>query len=111
MVKVHSPVPGINKRIAGVSFVNGTADVDPGNIAALRYFQRHGYRIDSGQHEQSGEPDADGELDLEEMSVPELRAYAKAHNIDVKGFNSKADIRNAIEVALTADQDKDGDPA
>lgn len=115
MVKVHTPVLGVNKIIAGIPFSNGTGEVDPKNISALRYFQRHGYKIDSGKAKQTGEgtevlnsnlaPDGTGGgVGLAELSVPELRSYAKAHNINVKGHQSKVGIRNAIEVALTADR-------
>lgn len=112
MVKVHTPVPGVNKVIAGIPFTNGVGEVASDNSLVLRYFQRHGYKIDSGSAKQEGTSgEKTGEVGLNEMSVPELRAFAKAHEIDIKGLQSKADIRAAIVDAKSAEMSAETDRA
>lgn len=51
------------------------------------------------------EQNAEGVIDWDTMTVPELEAYAEAHGIDLTGIKRKADIIAAIEgaTAPTAD--------
>lgn len=37
---------------------------------------------------------------LDEMTVPELKAYAKEHDVDISGKDKKAEILEAIEAAV-----------
>jgi hypothetical protein len=47
-VNVSAPVEGFAGEVAGVTFVDGTAEVDTSQASALAYFRRHGYTVSDG---------------------------------------------------------------
>jgi hypothetical protein len=44
---ITAPDPGFSGTRAGVVFRDGVAEVDSDNAAALAYFARHGYPVDT----------------------------------------------------------------
>lgn len=47
MAHIQTPVEGFTGKVAGVSFADGVGTTD--DPAALAYFERHGYTIDSAK--------------------------------------------------------------
>ncbi len=59
MVSVHAPVDGFNGSSAGHTFVDGVAEVDEGDTAALCYFADAGYGIGGPATPADAEPQPD----------------------------------------------------
>ena len=70
--------------------------------------------VEGGNNADDGEADKDGENEggenlfdaeeLAEMSIPELRGFAKEREINLEGLTRKADILEAISKALGGSQ-------
>lgn len=90
MAKITSPVEGFSGEVVGVHFVKGTAEPDVVTESALSYFRRHGYTIDDGEPVDPNPPYPEGEPS-ESWDVPQLKAYADAHEIEVKGDKRRKD--------------------
>lgn len=96
---VNTPVKGFTGVVVGVSFVDGTADVD--NEAALAYFHRHGYEVIYAPAEAKtveipeGAPSTDWKAD-------QLKAYAEKHDVDLGSAKAKPEIVKTIEEAAAA---------
>lgn len=81
-VTVRTPVEGYCGEVAGVSFVDGAAEVDEDH-RSLAYFGRHGYTIeteaDSGDDEAAPDGDdadqADGGDDVPSGSIADVLAW------------------------------------
>jgi hypothetical protein len=102
MAKITSPVPGFSGEVVGVYFVKGTAEPDAVSESALSYFRRHGYTIDDGEPVDPNPPHPEGDPD-ESWSVAQLKAYAEAHEIEIKGDARRRDpYLNAIAAAKAA---------
>lgn len=88
-IHVHHPKPDytgpatINGRT--LHFVDGHAKAEGVNLAA---FRRAGYTLVN-----------EGIIDLEKLTVEELRGYATTHDIDISGAKRKADIINILAAA------------
>jgi hypothetical protein len=55
---VRTPVPGYTGPVVGVHFVDGEAVVEDTKLAAMQFFDRHGYHVEQ----------IDGDKDLEEAA-------------------------------------------
>lgn len=87
-IKITAPNHEFNGVVATVPFVDGKAEVESDNRAALEYFSRHGYGISSSVKPPKGEDEA---LTIQKAgSAPEpftewdeakLKAYADQHQI------------------------------
>lgn len=85
--KIHTPVPGFTGVVAGVSFHKGTGETD--DPAALGYFRRRGYTVDDLAATEPAFPDG---VPAESWKVDQLKAYAKAKEIDLGSATKKDDI-------------------
>lgn len=92
MAEIRTPVKGFTGQVAGVQFTDGVGEtVDE---AALAYFTRHGYEITTpGAPEAPALPEGDP---TDKWTVDQLKAYATAKEIDLKGATAKADILLAV---------------
>jgi len=90
--KIHTPVKGFTGVVAGVTFADGVGETD--DRAALAYFERHGYTVDA----EPKAPFPDG-APSEAWKSAELKAFAKAHDVDLGSASNKADIVAAITAA------------
>jgi hypothetical protein len=77
---VTAPDPGFSGARAGVVFRDGVAVVDADNAAALAYFERHGYPVDTPAPARRGrgkakaaEPQDDEEVATAEPAVEPAR--------------------------------------
>ena len=71
-------------------------------VAMNGLYVKDAYTTDNG-----GDNDGDNFFDAEELaekSIPELREFAKEHEIDLEGLTKKADILEAISKALGGSQ-------
>lgn len=75
-------------------------EVDDQDVPALI---KQGAIVTIAPEEKKG--DNGSEKSVDDMNVEELKAYAKAHNIDIKGIERKADIVAAIKAADDAEND------
>lgn len=92
MAQIHTPVKGYTGKIVGVQFTDGVGETD--SAAALAYFTRHGYEITTpGAPEAPAFPEGDP---TDKWTVDQLKAYATAKEIDLKGATAKADILLAV---------------
>jgi hypothetical protein len=55
---VTAPDPGFGGARAGVVFRDGRGEVDTDDAAALAYFERHGYAVDTPSPARRGRPTA-----------------------------------------------------
>lgn len=99
MAKVIAP----NKQYTGLSatvmFVNGIGETDNENL--LQWFEEKGYTVERSELEQDlnslGNQVPD--IQIEEMTVPQLKEYAKANDIDLGEAKKKEDILATIQNA------------
>ncbi len=96
--KVTTPVEGFTGTVAGVQFTDGKGETD--SESALAYFRRHGYGVGTSEaKDPAGNPDpADN---LADLTVAQLRKYAKDKGIDLGDAEKKADILAAVERAVS----------
>lgn len=91
---IETPVKEFTGLVAGVHFVDGKGSTD--DEAAIAYFERQGYKV-------SGHVDEDAEQDFplgdpsDKWTVPQLLAYATAHQIDIGDAKKKDEIWGAIK--------------
>lgn len=85
---VHTPVGGFTGNVIGITFVDGSADVD--NEGQIAYFERHGYQVIFA-------PVEPVEKTLDEQSKAELEATAEAAGIEFKNPINKADLVALIQ--------------
>lgn len=82
VAKIHAPNKNYNGLSASVMFVNGIGECsDPYLIS---WFKKKGYRVEE-------------ELNLDKMTVLELKEYAEANGIDLGGLTKKAEILEKLK--------------
>jgi hypothetical protein len=82
MAKIIAPNKNYNGLSASVMFVNGIGEcTDPYLIS---WFKKKGYRVEE-------------ELNLDKMTVLELKEYAEANGIDLGGLTKKAEILEKLK--------------
>lgn len=82
MAKIIAPNKNYNGLSASVMFVNGIGEcTDPYLIS---WFKKKGYRVEE-------------ELNLDKMTVLELKEYAEANGIDLGGLSKKAEILEKLK--------------
>lgn len=95
MARVTTPVEGFSGNVVGVVFVDGKGETADG--AALAYFRRQGYGIEDTLIAEDASEDGDSELlDLDGMTVDQLKAFAAEHEYTLGDAVKKADIIEAI---------------
>lgn len=99
---IHTPVKEFTGTVASVMFVDGVGKTT--NETAIAYFEQHGYTVATKKP-----PFPDG-VPVEAWKSDELRAYAAAHNVDLAGATTKADILAAIAKATETAQGSGGQP-
>lgn len=92
MAEIRTPVKGFTGQVAGVQFTDGVGETE--DVAALAYFERHGYDI--VPEEQEPDPLYPEGDPTEKWTVDQLKAYATTNGIDLKGATTKADILLAV---------------
>lgn len=96
MAKVFSPNKDYTGVSATVEFTRGVGEcADP---YLLSWFKSKGYTV-----EEVEKPDNSGDLDLENMTVDELKAYAEEKGIDLGKATSQKGILEKILEAEQAD--------
>ncbi|MDF2722106.1 MAG: hypothetical protein K0Q59_1781 [Paenibacillus sp.] len=75
----------------------------------VRYFEGEEFEIDAKGYERIKthvdvveEDDPEKPVELDDMTVPQLREYANTNNIDLGGATKKPDILSAIRAAQNA---------
>ncbi len=69
---VTAPDPGFGGARAGVVFREGRGEVDAEDAAALAYFERHGYAVDTPSPARRGRPTAKAaEAEVAEPADPD----------------------------------------
>lgn len=82
VAKIIAPNKNYNGLSASVMFVNGIGEcTDPYLIS---WFKKKGYRVEE-------------ELNLDKMTVLELKEYAEANGIDLGGLSKKAEILEKLK--------------
>ncbi len=82
VAKIIAPNKNYNGLSASVMFVNGIGEcTDPYLIS---WFKEKGYRVEE-------------ELNLDKMTVLELKEYAEANGIDLGGLTKKAEILEKLK--------------
>lgn len=110
MATIKTPVEGFTGTVAGVAFADGVGHTE--DAASLAYFRRHGYTIEQALPEAvegdeaereapaTGTPmsEAEGDelIDLESMTVDQLKAFAAEHEYALGEATKKAEIIEAI---------------
>ena len=100
MAKITSPVKGFTGHVVGVIFTDGHAEAD--GEGALNYFRRHNYTITGEAAPTPTYPDG---VPTTDWKGGELKAYAKAHEVNLSGTGSKETIVAAIVAAGLAPAD------
>ena len=95
MTRIETPVKGFSGSVAGVTFTNGAGETD--DPVALGYFRRRGYTVE----ELAAPPFPDGDP-VETWTVPQLVAWAAAHDVDLKDVTKKAEVWAVIADHNTA---------
>lgn len=94
MAKILCP----NKQYSGVSasvtFVNGVGETENKNLIA--WFKAKGYKVEETDQDPKGSGE---EVNLEEMTAEELKAYAEENGIDIGKATSQEGILKKIEEA------------
>lgn len=95
--KVHTPVKGFTGKVAGVAFADGVGETtDP---AALAYFERHGYKIDTG-------------AEVKELTPKQkLQAEAKSLGLSEEGTKDELEARIAEHKAKGEQKAPENPPA
>lgn len=93
MAKIIAP----NKQYTGVSasvpFINGQGETN--NPALIDWFREHGYIIEGEEPVQTDRPP----VELENMDVDQLKAYAAEHGINIGQSTSVSGILKKINEA------------
>jgi len=99
MAKITAPNKEFTGKRGTVAFVDGVAETDDPHM--LTYFKRHGYAVEGEKQAPAPVTIPDGDP-AESWKGDELKAYAAAHEIDLKGATTKADMVAAIQAAKAA---------
>ncbi|MGX8702068.1 hypothetical protein [Caproiciproducens sp.] len=92
MSKIYAPNEEYTGVSASVAFSKGVGETD--NPALLDWFRSHGYKVEETENFQV--PQEPGKSP-DEMTVAELKAYAKEKNIDLGDSTKKEDILAKIK--------------
>lgn len=83
MAKIYAPNKDYTGTTASVAFAKGTGETE--NSQLLDWFREHGYKV------------VEPEKAVEDMTVPELKAYADGKGIDLGDATKKEDILAKIK--------------
>lgn len=104
MAKITAPVKNFSGIRVGVQFTKGVAETD--DPRAIAFFSRSGYKVEHDAEPVTlSQPFPDGTPDKSWKSA-ELKHYAAAHEIDIKGASNKDEILAAIDAATDAPSDE-----
>ena len=98
-MRIYSPNTEYCGISASVDFVNGEGETNDPDL--IGWFKEHGYAVET-----------EDEIDIETMSVKELKAYAEANGVDLGNAKTKAEIIACIktdEAGVTDSEDPDDD--
>lgn len=85
---IKTPVEGFNGIVAGVQFVDGVGKTD--DEGAIAYFERQGYTV-AGDVSEAAERDYPEGDPSDKWTIPQLLAFAKAHDIQIAADVKKKD--------------------
>ncbi|MGG7150871.1 hypothetical protein ACQPUR_09515 [Clostridium neonatale] len=95
MAKIIAPNKSYTGVSASVAFCNGEGNTN--NSVLIDWFRKHGYEVIEDVAEEGLEvPPPDGEKQLSEMDIEELKAYAEEKGIDIGKATSQAGILEKI---------------
>lgn len=98
MAKIIAPNKSYTGVSASVAFCNGEGNTN--NPVLIDWFRKHGYKVIKDAAEEGlkvpplGE---DGEKQLSEMDIEELKAYAEEKGIDIGKATSQSGILEKIK--------------
>lgn len=98
MAKVSAPNTQYTGLSASVMFLNGIGETDNENL--LQWFEEKGYLVEREEIEQADIP-------IDQMTVPQLKAYAKSQSIDLGGAGKKDEILAVIQQHEQQDQQQE----
>jgi hypothetical protein len=102
MAKITTPVKGFNGIVAGVTFADGKGETH--SVAAIAYFNRKGYTVESGKPVEKASVLPDG-APTDKWTKAELKAYAVAHDIDLGDAKKNEEILAKLTPAEVTDSD------
>lgn len=85
---IKTPVEGFNGIVAGVQFVEGVGKTD--DEGAIAYFERQGYTV-AGDVSEAVDRDYPEGDPSDKWTIPQLLAFAKAHDIQIAADVKKKD--------------------
>lgn len=94
MAKILCPNKQYSGISASVTFVNGVGETENENLIA--WFKAKGYKVEEADQDPEGSGE---EVNLEEMTAEELKAYAEDNGIDIGKATSQEGILKKIEEA------------
>lgn len=95
MAKIIAPNKSYTGVSASVAFCNGEGNTK--NPILIDWFRKHGYEVvEDATEEDLKIPPTDGEKQLSEMDIEELKAYAEEKGIDIGKATSQAGILEKI---------------
>lgn len=99
MAKIIAPNKSYTGVSASVAFCNGEGNTT--NPVLINWFKKHGYQVveDAAEGGVKVPPPNNGEKQLSEMDVEELKAYAEEKGIDIGKATSQAGILEKINEA------------
>ena len=100
MAKIVAPNKSYTGVSASVAFCNGEGNTN--NPVLIDWFRKHGYEVIQDVAEEGLKippPGEEGEKQLSEMGIEELKAYAEEKGIDIGKATSQAGILEKIKEA------------
>lgn len=105
-MKIFSPNKKYDGISAGIKFINGVGETTNPHI--LKWFEEHGYELENPL-EEANESQKVETLELENMSVEELKAYAEKNNIDIGRSTTVEGIFKKIKDSIEGRQEEETD--
>ncbi len=91
---IKAPNEAFTGSVAGVRFEDGVGHTDDEN--AIAYFERQGYEV-AGHVEEEADREFPTGDPSDKWTVPQLVAYAKAHQIDIGDAKKKDEVWAALK--------------
>jgi hypothetical protein len=95
--KICAPTP-LTGEAWGLAFVRGIATTDREDIA--NKLKRRGYTVALHDVDRAAEDTNDQTADVEKMTLPQLKAFAVARDIDLQGEGKKDTILRIIKASM-----------
>lgn len=94
MAKIFAPNKAYNGETASVHFANGVGETERPEL--IDWFREHSYKVVEPENAPEEKKTDESEKALDDMIVPELKAYAVEKGIDLAGLTKREDILTKI---------------